>query len=143
VYAKSCQFSVAKQYRDLTYGYLARLFGNCGTTNKKPFRGTAAGESVYIGSDGSYKGGGGEKLPWSITGKFEYGPNQTEELKIGGPGGITIPANTIAGHDFLWFINEDTTEDVGEGPFRVARPKFAYVERVYDPSDFDQLGMDS
>lgn len=144
VFAKSCDYSITKRYAGISYGYLATLFKNVATTNDAAFRGTAAGESLYIGADGSYRGsgsgGGGEgSLPWEITGKFKYSPNQSEDIEVGD---ITFPAGTIDGHDYQWFIFEDTTEDVGEGPYKVSRPKFGYVERVYDESDFTDLGMD-
>lgn len=143
VYARSCDFSVTKRYQALSYGFLARLFAQCATTNKKAFRGMAAGEVLYIGADGGFKGGAKENLPWEVSGKFKYSPSQTEELIVGGVGGIKVPAGTIGGHDHLWFIFKDYTENVGDGEFKVSRPEFGYVERVYDPSNFGNLGMDT
>jgi hypothetical protein len=139
VYARSCSFTVRKKYQLFTFGFLASLFWQVATTNKNPFQAFPKHSVLYIGADGSYSGGS-KNLPWEISGKFVFSPNQVKDLKVGD---VTIPNGTIEGHDYVWFASQKTTEDVGDGPYTVSRPLYGYVERMYEESDFSNLGMDS
>ncbi len=92
----------------------------------------AAGECLFLGA----RGGPVSATQWEIQFGFSGSPNES-----GGSGGsIDIGDMTgIAknGWDYLWVqfqAEEDTTAKA-----LACTPKAAYVERVYDPDDFDDL----
>lgn len=100
-----------------------------GKTNDAVFKGRAEGEVMFAGARGSKSG---HDL-WQVNYKFKVSINATN-LTIGDITGINKK-----GHEFLWVVFEDEEDDTAKK--LVKRPKYAYVERVSNPTDFGQLGI--
>lgn len=141
IHSPNPEFTVTQKFAGITLGYIARLLATTAKTNKQPFRGCDVGECLFLGADGSFQGSGGERLPWTIAGKFAYSPNWTDEQLNWDDGAIVLPAGTVKGWHHVWSIYEDTTDQAAGNTFQVARPKFVYVEQVYKEENFAVLGM--
>lgn len=113
----------------VTAAYKAILFGLTGRTNDATFKGLAAGECLFLGASGSKRGDGN----WEISFRFAGSPSVTNEPV----GDITVPAKK--GWEYLWVLYEPAPDDTAKAV--VAKPKAAYVERVYRSGDFSTLGI--
>ncbi len=113
-----------------------------GAFNDDDFKGLAAGECLFLGASGS----GGDLSDFAITFRFQGSPNAFG-LEIGGDvepyggpyGGAAITGIDKLGHDYLWVRYAEFQD--GSASALVKRPVACYVERVYYPADFSQLGI--
>lgn len=139
VYSPRMEFSVSQQFTKLSVGYILRLMATTAKTNKKPFRGCARGEVLFLGADGHFKSG---DTPWQIAGRFGYSRNQIPE-----PFGDIHFEIPIPGWAYIWFQFQTNTQEInvpgiGVRKVMVQEPVFCFVERVYDEEDFVVLSMD-
>jgi hypothetical protein len=113
---------------DITDAYKATLAGLVGTKNDDTFRGHAAGEVLLMGVSGSRRGSAED---WAVTFTFGVSKNATE-LSVG-----TVTGISKLGWDYLWVKYKPIVD--ANSPVR--QPVAAYVEKVYDDGDFDDLGI--
>lgn len=113
----------------VTASYKGKLFQLTGKVNNAAFKGTAAGECLFLGASGSKRGAD----DWEITFRFAASPNKTN-ITVGD---ITVPAKK--GWDYLWVRYADA-DDAGSDTL-VKQPVAAYVEKVYEEGDFAELGI--
>lgn len=125
------KFSIRKRMPRLsiTLDYVITLHNMTFTKNDAAFMGFAAGELLFIGATGQE---GTESDP-EITFNFIASPNE-DSLTVGEITGVVKP-----GHDYLWVLFEGTEDSSAN--MTVQRPKAAYVEQVYNESNFGDLGI--
>lgn len=97
--------------------------------NDNTFRGSAAGEIMFVGVTGTQK----DQNDFELVFTFEESKNATD-LTVG-----DIEEIPKAGNDYLW-TQYETIVDAGSDT-TVKQPKAVYVEKVYDRSDFADLGI--
>jgi hypothetical protein len=114
----------------VSQSYKNRLFQLTGKVNSASFKGFSTGEVLFLGSTGSRRG----REDFEITFNFAASPNVTM-LQIA-PG---IIVNSKYGWDYLWVFYHDAIDDSAHQIVR--RPRAAYVERVYEFADLNQLGL--
>lgn len=112
--------SITQAYRDM-------LFSICGTVNNNGFKGRAAGEVLFLGCSGNER----DDSLWEINFRFSAAPNQTN-LAIGGLTGINKKGWE---HLWLYFAGGIATQRY------IKKPVAAYVERVYDYTNFAGIGI--
>jgi len=112
--------------------YLKTIFDVASApVNNAPWRTFDEGEVLFLGASGTEK----DKIDFEITFRFSASPN-AQNLTIGtGANKITIPAKK--GWEYLWM----RYQDVVSAKSLVKQPVAATVVRVYDTSDFSQLGI--
>jgi hypothetical protein len=137
VLSRKCEFNITRRFATLQVGYLLHLFWATATLNADYFYGASAGEVLFQGGDGHYKGGD-QEYPWTISGKFGYSPNQVG-IDVIGDGSLVVA--DAGGWDYLWFGYSKTTVAVNGKNIPVSRPTYAYVAEVYETSDFSLLAM--
>jgi hypothetical protein len=130
VFAPKLEFTVTLQRQFVNLKYVRTLRGAVGKTNSAPWYGFDTGEVLYLGCSGQAKPG--ERF--SITHKFAAGEN----IKAGDPRlvictGLTLPAK--GAWEYVWCSYADAVDS----NLRVRLPVSAYVERVYDSTDFTAL----
>ena len=125
------QFSETHRFADtfVAAGFKSVLFALTGTINDATFKGLAAGECLFLGASGTKRG----VDAWSITFNFAGSPN-TASQTIGDITGISKN-----GWDYLWVRYADFVDSFAYS--LVKRPIGVYVERVYQPADFSDLGI--
>jgi hypothetical protein len=114
----------------VTPNYLRTLVDLTGKTNNATFLGVfLQGEVLYLGASGSTKSSEGV----TVVHRFSGSPNKT------GNGAATNPVERLSpnGHDYVWC----TYEDEESNGAKVSVPASAFVERVYEEGDFDELGI--
>ena len=114
-----------------TVAYFRNLALKTGSVNSDTFRGFAAGEVLYLGSQFQYRA---DKDDYELTSRFAIAPNRTS-VSVGGV--ITVPSKQ--GWDYLWVsyvLEPDTT-----GQYVKTVPNLAHVERVYPRVAFSTLGL--
>jgi hypothetical protein len=143
VYSAGMEFTISRRFQQMTLGYLIRLLSLSATVNDRPFYGCAAGEVLFFGADGNFRQGDNDG-PWSISGRFGYRKNRKlmAENGIDAGGGWKIEIPDVQGWNYVWFVFTETEETIGGVKYEVERPRFAYVEKVYDSGDFRALKMD-
>jgi hypothetical protein len=124
----------------VTQSYINTLYLLTSTVNNSSFRGAQEGELLFLGADFNLSNLEQETVSYS----FSASPN-VSGLKIGqykkADQTYTITVSK-EGHEYLWVENEDKEEVAANGKVsRVARPKLAHVEQVYQKSDFSLLGI--
>ncbi|MFI4876631.1 MAG: hypothetical protein ACIALR_14875 [Blastopirellula sp. JB062] len=113
----------------VTLAYIRTLRDLTGTTNNATFKGWDAGELLFMGSTGR------ESTSGDVSALFYFiASKNVEEVDL--PAAFVTPL-AKKGHEYLWFSFKPADED---GSI-IRRPSFAYVERLYDPKDFAQLGI--
>lgn len=108
--------------------YKRMLLRLTSTTNLMPFRGFEAGEVLFQGARGSQRGSDGV---WEISFNFAASLNQTG-LSIAG----SLPFDKQGWH-YLWVQYKDAQTGFNLMP----QPKYIFVERIYEESDFSELGI--
>lgn len=114
----------------ITVAYSKLLEELTGTVNDDTFFGRPAGEVLFLGADFS----DGIKSDPTCTYNFLRLPN-IAGATIGDLTGIAKK-----GHEYLWVYFEETPDPSAKNR-PAKRPKYAYVERVYDITDFSSLGI--
>jgi len=125
-------FSETHHFDDstVTNANKSTLFYLTGKTNDADFKGTSAGETLFLGAAGTQRG----TDPWEIQFLFASTPNKT---------GITIGDITnIAkkGWEYLW-VRHRQKELTGSLKLVTQQPVAVYVERVYEAGDLSGLGI--
>lgn len=110
--------------------YINVLKALTGTINQDEFCGTDPGETLFLGATGNQQNA---NLPWDITFRFASEENVTD-LTVGNITGISKN-----GWQYLWVRYYDV--DDTDSNQLVKQPLAAYVEDVYYPGDFSQLGI--
>ncbi|NLE57630.1 MAG: hypothetical protein GX616_04670, partial [Planctomycetes bacterium] len=116
---------------DYGWDYSDEVAELTGTVNNATFRGKAAGTVLFHGA----RGAASTKDPSliEITYVFEYSKSVTNQTI----GDITGVAK--AGWQYLWVhyvqVHDETADAIAK------RPDAVYVERVYEASDFGDLGI--
>lgn len=114
----------------VTLAYRSTLFYLTGRVNAAGFKGTAAGECLFLGASGSKRSVPGAD-DWEITYRFAASPNMSG-LVVGPITGISK-----GGWEYLWVRYRDV-EDTG-AKMLVKQPVAVYVERVYESGNFGSL----
>jgi hypothetical protein len=110
----------------MTPEYIRTLMTLIGT-NDAPFMGFDTGEVLYVGTAGQPR----SLDDWQLLMHFIASAN-IENLTIG-----QILNIVKGGWDYLWVQFANATDHV----YGIKTPMFAYVETVYNPVDFSQLGI--
>lgn len=113
----------------ITDAYVRTVESVTGTVNDDTFFSRPAGEVLFLGADLRQ----GTKSDPVVDYHFVRSPNRT---------GITIGDMTgieKKGHEHLWVTYEMTWNATGKG--RYPFPMYAYVQKVYEESDFANLGI--
>lgn len=128
---QALKFSIHKRVprTSLTTAYIKLLSDMTFTWNDAAFMDFAIGELLFVGASGSQ----GTNSDPEVTYNFIASPNASS-LTVGEITGIYK-----RGHDYLWVYWEKIEDTTGKGT--VARPKAAYVEKVYESSNFALLGI--
>ncbi len=123
------EFSITRKCEFITMNYVKILALVTGQFNLVEWNTFSRGEILFLGADGKYTGNGNDDESWLLTYKFAFAKNQAN---------IEIRDNLIVaeklGWDYLWvgFLDEkDAAANVV-----LKKPSFAFVERVYERSDF-------
>jgi len=142
IVGRSLEFVVERSFSPgtVTQGYINTLYNLTSTVNNSAFRGAQEGELLFLGADFNLSSLERETVSYS----FSASPN-VSGLKLGqyklADKSYTITVNK-EGHEYLWVENEDEETTAADGVVsRVARPKLAHVEQVYQKSDFSLLGI--
>lgn len=121
----TARFSAAR----VTLEYLATLYRMKATVNNAIWKGFPKGELLFLGAIGSQRGSEDPEISF----KFLGSANQNN-LTVGDIAGIEKE-----GHQYLWVLYEDDVDS----ETLVKVPRAAYVEKVFDYSDFSALGLGS
>jgi len=113
----------------VTDTYKGNLFDLTGKVNDAPFKGTAAGECLFMGASGSKR----NDSDWEINFRFAAAKNATN-VDVGG-----IVVTQKNGWDYLWVSYEQVKDETSNA--MVMNPTAAYVEQVYEIGDFSLLGI--
>ena len=139
--APSFDFTVTRYIpsANMTEAYLGTLYALTGTINNGAWSvttddgvtiGLAEGEGLFKGAAGSYRS---DQSDWEVRFTFAASPNATG-LIVGDITGITK-----RGWDYLW-VRYEHAEDT-DAKALVRKPIAAYVEVVFDETDFSQLNL--
>lgn len=112
--------------------YKKRLAELTGTVNDANFKGYKAGEVLFLGATGTRRGNSSSDK-WEISFRFSVSPNATN-LKVG-----DIRVSKKNGWDYMWVRYVDDVSS--NGAALIKKPSAAYVERVYERTDFGKLGI--
>ena len=119
----------------VTDAYIRKLRDLTGTTNNATFKGWAKGDLLFIGSSGRQSSQGG------ISARFIFAAGKAVTGSFGGfvdGSGATVSLTKYA-HDHLWYYFAREDGDLAV----VQRPKWLFIERVYEESDFTEIGIGS
>lgn len=111
----------------VTEQYKAILYALTATTNNVVFRGKAIGECLFEGAAGSQRG----DEDWEILFRFAASLNMSD-IQIGDITGIKKK-----GWEYLWVRSEARVDPVAK--VMIMTPIGVYVERLYDPGNFEDL----
>lgn len=114
---------------DVTEAYQRLVETLVGKVNSVSFKSRPAGEVMLVGASGRVR----TTKDWEISFKFDRRTNVTGIL-IG-----DIPSFSADGFDYVWVyrrLDDDTASKT-----LVKKPIAAYVERIYERSDLNQLGF--
>jgi hypothetical protein len=114
-----------------SFGYIRTLrsLAKPAHTNAAPFRGCAAGEVLFLGAKGDIS----SKDPRFMEVTFNFAAS---ENKAGIVIGNCDPVDK-GGWEYLWVLYHETQDTAAK--YKIRKPVAVYVERVYDPGDFDTL----
>lgn len=107
------------------FKFLAQITG---TTNSTPFMTFAAGEVLFLGARGS----DGSNTKASVVYQFAMSQNSTSANPLTFGDIVNVVKK---GHEVAWVKYQDATETVAGKSRPVRKPKFVYVNRIYDALD--------
>ena len=118
-----------------TIPYAQKLRDMTGTTNKDKWRIFQKGEVLFLGAryDVS-RGASMVPVTFSFSVQKTYFHTEEEPFEVGG-----IAVYYKGGWDFMWIYYEDETN--AEALFPTKKPKYVYVDQVYEDSNFMDLGI--
>lgn len=119
-------------YALMTTAYKSILFRATGKTNNNPWREFDYGEVLFLGVQGSIRGGRVTDF-WELT--FEFAASESRFVPIGRTGNILYKL----GWEYIWTRYADKVHDPSKSLVRV--PVASFIERVYDEFDFTLLGI--
>ena len=128
-FGRNYQFSKER----VTTAYIRTLSGLVFNTNIAPYEDFAPGEVLFLGASGNRRGG----KPWDVAMKFGLSLDAID-VPVGGTDQnplIVVPFK--AGWDILWPWAREEVDDASYE--RILAPAGAYVERVFERRDFDDL----
>lgn len=129
-------FRFASSGNVITEAYQRKIEGLVGSVNSVTWKGRDPGTVLFEGVTGGITVA--EEDRWELTFNFRYRKNRNaanqNQVNIG-----AIPPFDVDGWDVLWVFTTDTEDLTSTHP--IAKPTFAYVERVYPRADFAQLGL--
>lgn len=127
VFSPKFEFSKTVKTSDVTLDFLRTLAAACATTNAAEFEGFEASTVLYLGCTGQYQ----DSDLWTFTHKFAVGRNRT--------GLVVTPHITLdkKAWEYLWCAY-GKREVAG---LALMVPQTAYVEKVYEESDFNLLRL--
>lgn len=111
--------------------YIKTLSGMTGKTNNNTWLTYERGELLFLGANGEYV----PNQPTEIQYQFAVSRNAAS-LTIG-----TITGIVKRGHDYVWVLYEPGEDATARK--LIQTPLAAYVERVYDETNFVDLGIGS
>ena len=109
----------------VTTAYKGILYDLTGKINDAAFKGTNAGECLFMGASGQSKG----EDQYEIAFNFAALPNKTN-FAVGDITGVNK-----RGWEYLWVVYGDAVDE----DTLIKTPKSVHVERVYDEGDFSTL----
>ena len=121
---------------DTTYKQVLKAMGT--TQNNAPFRGYNAGEVLFINAVGSRRGTNSSD-GWEITYNFSVKDTITAGT-VFAPN-ITPLTTDRAGWSYVWVGYTPEDDSTSGTPRQKLVPKEAYVEEIYKPTDFANLGI--
>lgn len=101
-----------------------------GTVNNDALMGYAAGELLFLGTNGEF---GNQKDPEL---QFDWVASKNADLTI-----ADITSVAKGGHEYLWILYEDEDTGTGGSAYVVQKPRAAYVERIYTEGDHSLLSL--
>lgn len=132
IYTPKVEWSLSKYVARLSLNYLRKIIATCATTNDRKFMDWAQGECLFLGAEIN------KFVPnkgWPITFKFGSGTNKVNVDIVGG-GALVLPS--VRAFDHVWVVYDE----VPDGGWMVTKPRYGYVERVYEETNFRQnLGI--
>jgi hypothetical protein len=114
---------------NISAAYQATVRYLCGKVNSFGFYGAAAGEIMLVRADGQRTGG-----LWNLDFGFAYIPNATS-IPVGD--NIVVPSKD--GMDLLWALEITSKDDTAKA--LITQPACAYVERVWERADLNDLNL--
>lgn len=114
----------------VTTGWVNTIAGITGSVNNSLWRNYPAYSVLFLGARGG-SSSGSSTVP--VTFDFEVGVNASD-LTVGGVGGVVKRA-----WEYLWAFYQDE-EDTGAKK-RLKKPKWIFVEEVYNSTGFGALGI--
>lgn len=126
IFAGKLEMTVTQKRTSVTMANLSSWRSLVGTWNDDTFWGFEIGEVLYLGGTGSCV----QRGQWIVSHKFAIGENLTDVVVSPD---LTLP--TVDAWDYVWFtyIPDSTT-----GLMTV---NDVYIEQVYYPGDFSQIGI--
>lgn len=130
--ARVFAFEVRKAFAngDINTAFFSNIFNLTWTFNNAAWGPFAEGEAIFVGATFDQRSDGN----WEFSFGFIASPNATS-IPVGD---LTVASKR--GADFLWALYKPEVDATAN--YLVFRPKAAYVEQVYYPSDFDDLPID-
>lgn len=122
------EWSVTRVFGFVTLNYFQSLYALVGTVNNATFYGFPAGTLLFIGASLNVRDT--EKV--TMVYRFAARPNRTD---IPICDGLTVPAKD--GWEYLW-VSYKNVDDANK---LFMQPDAAYVERIYDTSNFAGIGI--
>ncbi|MEW4451287.1 hypothetical protein AB1L30_01250 [Bremerella sp. JC817] len=125
-------------FASVTDAYIRKLDEMTGTTNATEWKGWAAGRLLFLGSSGRQTSQG------QVTARFSFRAGQNREVDCAQWGLVEYNTGedavlTKKAHDHLWFYFKKYHDENAKQI--VHRPVAAYVERLYEPSNFAELAI--
>ena len=114
----------------VTTSFKKQLAELTGSVNASEFRGYEPGEVLFQGASGSRRGKKSSDK-WEITYKFAVSPN-VRNMRVG-----DINVSEKKGWDYLWVKYQPMVDEMTKA--LIKKPKYAYVEKVYERKDFSIL----
>ena len=125
--------TIVKPVSFVTLSYIDTICEMIGTTNNASWYGFAAERVIFVRASGSQRG----QDDYSLTFEFGLGKHETN-INIGN--GIIIASKNA--WDVVWTVNElEEQQSTGADKWTVETPQFAYVERVFERTNFNDIGI--